>query len=119
MVYKAPNTEGSLVKFNSRYGNYIGGEFVEPVKGNYFENTTPVTGKVFCEVARSTAEDVEKALDAAHKAAPGLKESLCVEILNGIGRIQVCSDQIAHGCAGLPGRERGMNPICRRLDTLL
>ena len=70
MVYKAPNTEGSLVKFNSRYGNYIGGEFVAPVKGNYFENITPVTGKVFCEVARSTAEDVEKALDAAHKAAP-------------------------------------------------
>ena len=70
MVYKAPNTEGSLVKFNSRYGNYIGGEFVDPIKGNYFENITPVTGKVFCEVARSTAEDVEKALDAAHKAAP-------------------------------------------------
>ncbi|MBV1862500.1 MAG: aldehyde dehydrogenase family protein [Nannocystaceae bacterium] len=70
MVYNAPNTEGSLVTFKSRYGNYIGGEFVEPAKGNYFENVTPVTGKVFCEVARSTAEDVEKALDAAHKAAP-------------------------------------------------
>ena len=71
MVYKAPNTEGSLVTFKSRYGNYIGGEFVEPAQGNYFENVTPVTGKVFCEVARSTAEDVEKALDAAHEAAPG------------------------------------------------
>lgn len=70
MVYNAPNTEGALVTFKSRYGNYIGGEFVEPAKGNYFENVTPVTGKVFCEVARSTAEDVEKALDAAHKAAP-------------------------------------------------
>ncbi len=70
MVYKVPNTEGSLVTFKSRYGNYIGGEFVEPAQGNYFENVTPVTGKVFCEVARSTAEDVEKALDAAHKAAP-------------------------------------------------
>jgi len=70
VVYQAPNTEGSLVKFNSRYGNYIGGEFVEPTQGKYFENISPVTGKVFCEVARSTAEDVEKALDAAHKAAP-------------------------------------------------
>ncbi|MGH1342573.1 MAG: acetaldehyde dehydrogenase ExaC [Nannocystales bacterium] len=70
MVYKAPNTEGSLVTFKSRYGNYIGGEFVEPAQGNYFENVTPVTGKVFCEVARSTAEDIETALDAAHKAAP-------------------------------------------------
>ena len=70
MVYNAPNTEGSLVKFSSRYGNFIGGEFVEPSKGNYFENITPVTGKTFCEVARSTGEDVERALDAAHKAAP-------------------------------------------------
>ncbi len=71
MVYNAPNTEGSIVKFNSRYGNYIGGEFVAPTKGNYFENITPVTGKTFCEVARSTGEDVEKAIDAAHAAAPG------------------------------------------------
>ncbi|MEM6289762.1 MAG: aldehyde dehydrogenase family protein [Myxococcota bacterium] len=70
MVYSAPNTEGSLVNFKSRYGNFIGGEFVEPVKGNYFENITPVTGKAFCEVARSTGDDVEKALDAAHAAAP-------------------------------------------------
>ncbi|BAS10426.1 aldehyde dehydrogenase [Arthrobacter sp. Hiyo4] len=41
-----------------------------PVKGQYFENITPVTGKVFCEVARGTAEDIELALDAAHKVAP-------------------------------------------------
>ena len=69
MVYKAPNTDGSLVQFDSRYGNFIGGEFVKPTKGNYFENVTPVTGKVYCEVARSTKEDVELALDAAHGAA--------------------------------------------------
>jgi aldehyde dehydrogenase len=51
-----------------RYDNFIGGEFVPPAKGQYFENPTPITGKPFCEVARSTAEDVEKALDAAHAA---------------------------------------------------
>ncbi|MFK3836806.1 aldehyde dehydrogenase [Microbacterium sp. NPDC087868] len=68
-VYANPNTDGALVNFKPRYENYIGGEWVAPVKGMYFENITPVTGKVFCEVARSTAEDVEVALDAAHAAA--------------------------------------------------
>ena len=60
------------VKFaiRERYQNFIGGEWVAPVKGQYFENISPVNGKVVCEVARSTAEDVEKALDAAHKAFP-------------------------------------------------
>ena len=56
--------------YASRYDNIIGGEYVAPVKGQYFENPSPVTGQVFCEVARSTAEDIELALDAAHKAAP-------------------------------------------------
>ena len=68
-VYANPNTDGALVNFKSRYENYIGGEWVPPVKGMYFENITPVTGKAFCEVARSTSEDVELALDAAHAAA--------------------------------------------------
>ncbi|HLM44168.1 MAG TPA: aldehyde dehydrogenase family protein, partial [Myxococcaceae bacterium] len=67
-VYEAPGQKGSKVQYLPRYGNYIGGEFVAPVKGQYFENITPVTGKAFCEIPRSTAEDVEKALDAAHKA---------------------------------------------------
>ncbi len=68
-IYANPNTDGALVNFKSRYENYIGGQWVAPVKGMYFENVTPVTGKAFCEVARSTAEDVEVALDAAHAAA--------------------------------------------------
>ncbi|MET0413837.1 MAG: aldehyde dehydrogenase family protein [Polyangiaceae bacterium] len=68
MRYARPNTEGSKVRYSSRYGNYIGGEFVKPIKGQYFENPSPVTGQPFCEVARSTAEDVELALDAAHGA---------------------------------------------------
>ncbi|MCH8622051.1 aldehyde dehydrogenase [Undibacterium sp. TS12] len=54
--------------YTKRYGNFIGGKFVEPVKGEYFENISPVIGQAFCEVARSTAEDVELALDAAHAA---------------------------------------------------
>ncbi|WNG21448.1 aldehyde dehydrogenase family protein [Cystobacter fuscus] len=67
-VYEAPGQKGSKVQYLPRYGNYIGGEFVPPVKGQYFENISPVTGRPFCEVPRSTAEDVDKALDAAHKA---------------------------------------------------
>jgi len=59
---------GSRHVFKARYGNYIGGQWVAPVSGQYFENITPVTGKVFCEIPRSNAQDIEKALDAAHAA---------------------------------------------------
>ncbi|HAB90832.1 MAG TPA: aldehyde dehydrogenase [Pseudomonas sp.] len=69
MRYSHPGTEGALVSFKSRYGNYIGGEFVAPVKGEYFTNTSPVNGLPIAEFPRSTAEDIEKALDAAHAAA--------------------------------------------------
>ncbi|MFJ3313325.1 aldehyde dehydrogenase family protein [Micrococcus endophyticus] len=69
-VYAFPGTEGAKVDFKSRYEHFIGGEWTPPVKGQYFENVTPVTGKVFCEVARGTSEDIDVALDAAWKAAP-------------------------------------------------
>ncbi len=69
-VFARPGQPGSPVTYASRYDNIIGGEYVAPVKGQYFENPSPVTGQVFTEIARSTAEDVELALDAAHKAAP-------------------------------------------------
>ena len=71
MVYVAPNQDGSKVAFRSRYQNFIGGEWVEPAKGKYFENVTPVTGRAFCEIPRSTSEDIDKALDAAHAAKAG------------------------------------------------
>src|SRR4029079_17955687 len=51
-----------------RYDNFIGGKWVAPVRGQYFTNVTPITGQAVCEIARSTAEDIELALDAAHKA---------------------------------------------------
>ncbi len=68
MIYAQPGQQGSKVAFKKRYENFIGGEWVAPVNGQYFENVTPVTGRSFCEVARSTAEDIELALDAAHAA---------------------------------------------------
>jgi aldehyde dehydrogenase len=69
-TYPRPGQPGSPVTYKSRYDNIIGGKAVPPVAGRYFENPSPVTGEVFCEVARSGAEDVELALDAAHAAAP-------------------------------------------------
>jgi len=68
MRYLEPNQPGSKVHFKSRYENFIGGAWVAPARGQYFENISPINGKPFCEVARSTAEDIEKALDAAHAA---------------------------------------------------
>jgi len=69
-VFAQPGQPDAKVTFKSRYDNWIGGQWVPPVKGQYFENVSPVNGKPFCEVARSTAEDIELALDAAHAAAP-------------------------------------------------
>ena len=69
-VHAQPGQEGAKVEFKARYANWIGGEWVPPTKGQYFENFTPITGKQFPEAARGT-EDIELALDAAPKAAPG------------------------------------------------
>jgi aldehyde dehydrogenase len=63
-----PGKLSDRVSFRPRYGNYIGGKWVEPASGQYFENITPVTGKTFCEIPRSNAQDIERALDAAHAA---------------------------------------------------
>lgn len=68
MRYADPGQPGSKITFKPRYDNFIGGTWVAPVEGRYFDNVSPVTGKVFCQAARSQAADVELALDAAHKA---------------------------------------------------
>ena len=65
-----PGDEGSKLKPSSRYENFIGGDWQKPKSGKYFENISPTSGKVICEVPRSNAEDIDFALDAAHKAAP-------------------------------------------------
>jgi aldehyde dehydrogenase len=59
---------GVAIPFKAKYDNFIGGKWVAPVEGQYFDNVSPVTGKVFCQVARSTEKDVNLALDAAHAA---------------------------------------------------
>lgn len=68
MLYAQPGQEGAKVTFKSRYDNFINGQWTPPVNKEYFENPSPVTGKPFCEVARSKAQDIELALDAAYTA---------------------------------------------------
>ncbi|MBA8879482.1 aldehyde dehydrogenase [Phyllobacterium myrsinacearum] len=76
--------------FKKRYGNFIGGKFVEPKSGRYFDNTSPVNGQVLCEIARSDASDVEAALDAAHAAKEAWGRTSVAErsvILNKIAQV--------------------------------
>ncbi|PKH02454.1 aldehyde dehydrogenase [Psychromonas sp. MB-3u-54] len=68
MIYANPGSQNSVLTFKEKYENFIGGEWVAPVKGNYFNNTTPVTGEVICQIPRSSAEDIDLAIDAGHAA---------------------------------------------------
>lgn len=86
-VFTPPGQPGSTVTVESRYENYIGGEWVAPVKGGYFENISPVNGKPFTEIARGTAEDIELALDAAHGAAPAWGRTSATERANILNKI--------------------------------
>ncbi|MFC9663661.1 aldehyde dehydrogenase [Nocardia sp. NPDC127606] len=87
MIYAKPGTEGSIVSYAPRYDNFIDGKWIPPVEGRYFENTSPVDGQPFCEIARSSAADVELALDAAHRAAPAWGETSAAERANILNKI--------------------------------
>jgi len=67
MLHEVIETLGSRVALRPKYDNFIGGDWVAPVDGRYFDNISPVTGKPVCQIARSQAADIELALDAAHK----------------------------------------------------
>ncbi|WP_339664708.1 acetaldehyde dehydrogenase ExaC [Maribacter arcticus] len=69
-------------KFKNQYENFIGGKWVAPSKGEYFDNISPVDGKSFTKIPRSTAEDIELAIDAAWKAAPSWNTSSATERSN-------------------------------------
>ena len=69
MIYALPGTAGAKLDYKARYDNFIGGKWVPPVRGQYFDVVTPITGKPYTQVARSTDEDIELALDAAHAVA--------------------------------------------------
>jgi aldehyde dehydrogenase len=91
MLYAAPGTTGATVPFKSAYDNFIGGKFVAPLKGQYFDVITPITGKPYTKAARSGPEDIELALDAAHAAsdawgrtAPATRANILLKIADRI-----------------------------------
>ncbi|MGH1335649.1 MAG: aldehyde dehydrogenase family protein [Aureispira sp.] len=81
--------------FKNQYENFIGGQWIAPTKGQYFENTSPVDGQTFTKIARSTAADVELAIDAAWAAAPQWNNSSATERSNMLLKIaQVMEDNL-------------------------
>ena len=86
-VHAYPGTPGSPLQPKARYGNFIGGQFVEPKSGLYFDNISPTSGKSICEIARSNADDVNAALDAAHAAAPAWGKTSTTERSNILNKI--------------------------------
>jgi aldehyde dehydrogenase len=93
MIYVSPGAPGAKVAFKPRYDNLIGGKFVAPVKGQYVDVITPITGMPYTQAARSTAEDIELALDAAHAAAPKWGRTPAAERANVLLRIADRIDQ--------------------------
>ena len=79
MLHEVIETLNARVAIRSRYDNFIGGDWVAPVEGQYFDNISPVTGKPVCQIARSQAADIELALDAAHKAREAWGETAPAE----------------------------------------
>ncbi|MCQ4080029.1 aldehyde dehydrogenase family protein [Streptomyces sp. RB6PN25] len=99
MVYAQPGTEGSIVSFAPVYDNFIGGDWVPPAGGEYFDDPSPVDGRTICQVARSSAADVELAVNAAHAAAETWNHTSATErsiILNKIAdRIEENIEKLA------------------------
>ena len=87
MVDKALSELAKSIAIRSNYDNWIGGKWVAPTRGQYFDNISPVNGKVICTVARSTAEDVELALDAAHAAREAWGRTSVTERSNILNKI--------------------------------
>ncbi|GGY12719.1 aldehyde dehydrogenase [Paludibacterium paludis] len=88
-----PGKTGYPLELKTRYANYIGGQWVPPVNGRYFENVTPVTGRTLCEIPRSGAEDIELALDAAHAARARWGHTPVTERAIALNRIADCMEQ--------------------------
>ncbi|MFQ6330664.1 aldehyde dehydrogenase family protein [Nocardia sp. CWNU-33] len=87
MIYAKPGSGTSIVSYAVRYDNFIGGDWAAPIEGRYFDNPSPVDGEIFCAVARSTAADIDMALEAAHHAAEGWAATSVTERANILNRI--------------------------------
>lgn len=93
MRFSSPGSADAEVTFQSRYSNFIGGDWVAPVNGRYFENVTPVTGEVFCEIPRSEQADIDLALDAAHASAEAWGKTAVAERAQLLNRIADVMEQ--------------------------
>ncbi len=109
-------TGKNLIK--AKFENFIGGQWVAPVKGQYFDNLSPISGQVLCKVPRSTAEDIELALDAAHKAKDAWGRTPAAQrshvLLKIADRIE---NNLANSGPGRNPRQRQADPrnhLCRR-----
>ena len=100
----------------ARYDNWIGGEYVAPVNGQYFTNPTPITGQPLCEVARSTHEDVDRALDAAHAAALSWNTTSAAYRANILNRIADRLEQNLEAIALIETIDNG-KPIRETMDA--
>ena len=87
MAFEAPGTGTSPVTVNKKYDNYMGGKWVAPVDGQYFDNISPVNGLAFTQIARSNAKDIELALDAAHAAREDWGETSLTQRARVLNRI--------------------------------
>lgn len=86
------------VSIKQRYDNFIGGKWLAPAGGEYFDNISPITGHPICQVARSRAADIELALDAAHKAKESWGKTSAAERANSLNKI---ADRIESNLAAL------------------
>jgi aldehyde dehydrogenase len=105
--FTAPGQPDAKMNYQPRYDHWIGGEYVPPKRGQYFENPSPVNGHTFCEVARGTAEDVETALDAAHAAAPAWGRTSAGDRANVLNRIADRMEQNLEALAVAESWENG------------
>ncbi len=100
MLYARPGSPDALHTFKTRYENYVGGEWLAPIDGAYFDNVSPVTGETFCEIPRSTSADLEVALNAAHSAADAWGKTAVAErsniLLKIADRIEVNLELLAY-----------------------
>jgi len=116
MLYAAPGAAGAKVQFKAKYDNFINGKWTPPVKGQYFDNVTPITGKTFCQAARSTEEDINLALDAAHAAADKWGRTSVTDRANALLRIADRIDFRRHGAPAILAVITGWGYTYRRPD---
>ncbi|MBX9597635.1 MAG: aldehyde dehydrogenase family protein [Burkholderiales bacterium] len=87
MTFANLSSLGLQNPYKTKYANYIGGKWIEPIDGQYFDNVTPLTGQIFCQIPRSNSKDIDAALDAAHGAKVAWGKTSATERANILNKI--------------------------------